>query len=265
MAGGKSRKSGGVSRVLINRIVAGDKREKKAEQDKAKGIEKLNPLTIPKPEIPEQWNFHEANKAFNTLIYEWRRLTGDVIGTLWIFYNKLLPHHTHKKGRPIKSENSDLPTWLEWLKSKGISDKTATSNFRKLGWLPPTSDEDEDESAEIIAELKKTFAAELRYLEEDELIALKDNWSDGGKWWNVMFVKVMDVLKKTQQQKHLRQTTINAEKSRKEYNGDILVSFGWPKDATREKRAEVVRETLTFRKITESQKRKWRLSASKND
>lgn len=84
------------------------------------------------PEIPEEWDFNQADKDFNELIYGWRRLTKDVVSVLWVFYNKL-----KKQGqRTDLSENSEkLPTWLEWIESKGISDKTPINHFKQLGWL----------------------------------------------------------------------------------------------------------------------------------
>lgn len=87
----------------------------------------------PAPEIPKNWEFVKADREFDEHIRTWRRLAGDVVSTLWIFYNKLA-----KPGkRTDLSENSErLPTWLEWLDSKGISDKTPINHFKALGWFP---------------------------------------------------------------------------------------------------------------------------------
>ena len=94
----------------------------------------LTETPIKKPHIPEEWDFGVADKDFDKHIHNWRRLTGDVISELWIFYNKLKVGHNPKKS---SSENSDLlPTWIDWLASKGISDKTPTNHFKALGWLP---------------------------------------------------------------------------------------------------------------------------------
>lgn len=91
--------------------------------------------TLP-PAIPRDWDFESADKSFDKMISEWRRLSGDAISILWIFYNKL-----KKQGkRNDLSEISDkLPTWLEWIESKGISDKTPINHFKALGWLPSDS------------------------------------------------------------------------------------------------------------------------------
>ena len=91
---------------------------------------------VSSPPIPKEWDFYEADKEFDELIYGWRRLTLDICIKLWIFYHKL----SHKVGKPDKiSELSEIltkmPTWLEWLTTKGISDKTPIKHFRALGWM----------------------------------------------------------------------------------------------------------------------------------
>jgi hypothetical protein len=91
---------------------------------------------VPIPDIPDDWDFEKADKSFDKMIAGWRRLTGDTLVTLWIFYNKL----KRQGARRDLSENSDkLPTWLEWIESKGISDKTPISHFKQLGWLSSDS------------------------------------------------------------------------------------------------------------------------------
>jgi len=92
----------------------------------------ITKVEIIKPEIPENWDYELEDKKFDELIYGWRRLTTDVVSDLWIFYNKL---KVQGERRDL-SENSDkLPAWLEWLESKGISDKTPLNHFKKLGWI----------------------------------------------------------------------------------------------------------------------------------
>jgi len=93
-------------------------------------MRELVKIEIPKPEIPDSWDFNSENEKFDELIYGWRRFTIDIVSDLWIFYNKLKIGHN-----PSRSENSDLPTWLAWLESKGISDKTPLNHFKKLGWI----------------------------------------------------------------------------------------------------------------------------------
>ena len=262
MAGGKSRKTGHVSKKLVNAVMRESRRQDKAEREIAEGkkINELVQIRIKEPDIPEHWDFEQADKEFDELIRDWRRLTGDVICKLWIFYNKLIFKPTHKKGRPVKSELSDLlPTWTEWLESKGISDKTATSRFKRLGWIK-LAEEDEspniekDDRMEIIAKLKKSFNSELNLLTDDELIVLWDNWIAGGKWWNKIFGKILNVLKMTQGQKQHRQLIIRREKGRKEYDGDMLVTFFWPDEAippreiTPEERSAIIGATMTVQK-----------------
>lgn len=87
-------------------------------------------VEIPLPEIPEDWNFDSEDKKFDELIFGWRRLNVDTISTLWIFYNKLKIGHN-----PSSSQNCDLPTWMEWLESKGIAPNTPLNHFKKLGWI----------------------------------------------------------------------------------------------------------------------------------
>ena len=98
-------------------------------------IDKTGEKTKP-PKIPKQWDFTKANKNFDVQIQNWRRLTGDVLDTLWIFYNKL----SRIEGRPKKTSANALvlPSWNEWTKSKGIGHYTAERHFRRKGWLPPT-------------------------------------------------------------------------------------------------------------------------------
>lgn len=94
-------------------------------------LEKISP-----PEIPEVWDFAQADKDFDKYIYKWRRLTGDVLSTLWIFYHKLKA----QGRRSDLTENSvKLPTWFEWIKAKGIDHDTALNRFKALGWLPSDS------------------------------------------------------------------------------------------------------------------------------
>lgn len=57
-------------------------------------------------------------RKFDKLIHNWRRLTGDVICTLWIFYNKL---KVQGRRTDLIRNQIKLPTWLECLESKGIS------------------------------------------------------------------------------------------------------------------------------------------------
>lgn len=87
---------------------------------------------VPAPEIPEKWDFQEADKNFDELIFGWRRLTIDTVTQLWFFYNKLA-----KPGARLDLvENSmRLPSWYDWLKSKGIAHDTPLNHFKKLGWL----------------------------------------------------------------------------------------------------------------------------------
>lgn len=88
---------------------------------------------VPAPTIPKEWRYEQANKDFDKAIHSWRRLSIDVVSQMWVFYRKLKVGHNPPKSR---SENSELPTWLEWLKLKGISDKTPINHFKALGWLP---------------------------------------------------------------------------------------------------------------------------------
>jgi hypothetical protein len=55
-----------------------------------------------------------------------------VISTLWIFYDKL-----NKPGQRVDlSQNCErLPTWTEWLETKGIALNTPLNHFKKLGWI----------------------------------------------------------------------------------------------------------------------------------
>ncbi len=92
-------------------------------------IEKVDP-----PEIPKRWDFSTADKDFDKYICKWRRLHIDVISELWVFYNKLKVGHNPKKSRP--SNEGQLPTWYEWLASKGIGESTPLRHFKALGWLP---------------------------------------------------------------------------------------------------------------------------------
>lgn len=96
----------------------------------------VEPEKIPAPKIPENWVFVVADRAFDEHIFSWRRLTLGVLKELWVFYNKL----PRIEGRPKKTRADArvLPTWQEWIGSKGIDRTTAFRHFRALGWLPPT-------------------------------------------------------------------------------------------------------------------------------
>lgn len=151
----------------------------------------LVPIPIVQPKIPKHWNFVRADKAFDENIRQWRRLTGDVICTLWIFYNKLaMPGARTDLLKTFRR----LPTWYEWLESKGISHPTPLNHFKALGWLPSPDDEEEskeivlpDERTIIVNELKKKFVEELSGMYPYELKPLKDNWDN---WWAEIWDKV---------------------------------------------------------------------------
>ena len=88
---------------------------------------------LPPPVIPDDWDYAKADAEFDRQIYKWRRLTVDVVTMLWIFYHKL----KRQGQRTDFSANAEkLPTWLEWLDSKGIGSDTPIRHFRALGWLP---------------------------------------------------------------------------------------------------------------------------------
>ena len=59
----------------------------------------------------------EAHKNFDKYIRDWRRLSISVVSELWVFYQKLA-----KPGKrtDLPSFDGRLPTWYEWLESKGI-------------------------------------------------------------------------------------------------------------------------------------------------
>jgi len=88
--------------------------------------------TLP-PEIPDDWDFTEADAEFDSIIRDWRRLKGKGSLTLWIFYNKLA---RPGKRTDLPSNDGRLPTWYEWLESKGIGESTPLRHFKALGWLP---------------------------------------------------------------------------------------------------------------------------------
>ncbi len=91
---------------------------------------------IPTPEIPKKWNFNEADKHFDSHIFNWRRLTSKVLSELWVFYNKLA---RPGKRTDLVANATRLPTWDDWIKSKGIDRTTAYRHFKALGWLPGDS------------------------------------------------------------------------------------------------------------------------------
>ena len=93
----------------------------------------LTETPIKKPHIPEEWDFGVADKDFDKHIHNWRRLTGDVISELWIFYNKL---KVQGKRTDLSANAEKLPAWLEWLEAKGIGSDTPIRRFKALGWLP---------------------------------------------------------------------------------------------------------------------------------
>lgn len=90
-------------------------------------------VPIPAPPVPVDWDFESADKSFDERIAEWRRLSPDVVSTLWVFYNKL-----KRQGdrTDLVTDDTRLPTWERWIGAKGISRMTAYRHFQKLGWLP---------------------------------------------------------------------------------------------------------------------------------
>ena len=93
----------------------------------------LTETAIKKTHIPEEWDFVVADKDFDKHIHNWRRLTGDVISELWIFYNKL---KVQGRRTDLSPNGEKLPTWEEWLEGKGIGKNTAARHFKALGWMP---------------------------------------------------------------------------------------------------------------------------------
>ena len=84
-----------------------------------------------------------ADKDFDKHIFNWRRLTIDVVSELWVFYKKL--------AKPGKRTDlgANAPGWQEWLDSKGICKDTPLRHFKSLGWIV------------IISGIKSTTATRL--------------------------------------------------------------------------------------------------------
>jgi N6-adenosine-specific RNA methylase IME4 len=88
---------------------------------------------VPRPTLPEDWDFEKADKDFDKTIKDWRRLTveGVLFKAFWFYLALAVPGTrtdlSHKRER--------LPTWTEWVKSKGIGKNTLTGHFVKLRWL----------------------------------------------------------------------------------------------------------------------------------
>jgi len=142
------------------------------------------------PDVPEDWDFSQADTDFDEHIKGWRRLSEDVISTLWVFYNKLKVGHNPEKSR---SENSVLPTWLEWLESKGISDKTPINHFKVRGWLPDDSPKQIVSSSYRITE--KNLAVLIEKIEN--IVAklnVKSNNALPGNWLRHEVAEVLNVM-----------------------------------------------------------------------
>ena len=56
----------------------------------------------------------------------------DVIAGLWVFYNKL---KAQGQRSDLTQNCVKLPTWFEWLKTKGIAPNTPLNHFKRLGWI----------------------------------------------------------------------------------------------------------------------------------
>ena len=95
-------------------------------------MDKIVKVEIPKPEIPKDWDFKVEDKNFDELVFGWRRLTTDVISHLWIFYNKL---KNPGQRTDLPQNCVRLPSWENWLKSKGIAPNTPLNHFKRLGWI----------------------------------------------------------------------------------------------------------------------------------
>ena len=117
-------------------LTKGLREVKKKMEIKIADIEPIDKEKFEAPAIPANWDFKSADKEFDSHIRKWRRLTADVISELWIFYNKL---KVQGRRSDLVENSIKLPTWHEWLESKGISVKTPLNHFKALGWLPSDS------------------------------------------------------------------------------------------------------------------------------
>ncbi len=88
----------------------------------------------PRPEVPEDWSFEEADQELDDLIFQWRTLTIGVLEKAFCFYFKLAIVGQRTDLSPIGER---LPTWTEWVKAKGFGVNTLTRHFVKLKWIEP--------------------------------------------------------------------------------------------------------------------------------
>ncbi len=89
-------------------------------------------IEIKKPKIPKKWDFKAADKTFDKYIRDWRRLSIDVVSELWVFYQKL---KVQGRRTDLSTNVEKLPTWIDWLETKGIAAPTPLRHFKALGWL----------------------------------------------------------------------------------------------------------------------------------
>ena len=94
-------------------------------------VDKISP-----PDIPDEWNYQEADKEFDETVFAWRRLDDNVICKCWIFYSKL---KNPGKRIDLVANATRLPTWEEWCDSKGINRSTLFRRFQNVGWIKGTA------------------------------------------------------------------------------------------------------------------------------
>ena len=117
----------------------------------------------PRPVKPKGWTFEEADKELDDLIYEWRRLTLDILEKCFLVYQELALPGARTDLCP---NGQRLPTWTEWVKAKGFGVHTLTRHFIKLKWI-----EREEKTPELPEEKYRVLYADPGWNYGDDLIS----------------------------------------------------------------------------------------------
>lgn len=139
----------------------------------------------PRPLLPENWTFEEADKDFDDLIYSWRRLTLDVLIKAFSFYLVLARPGTRTD---LGSNEPRLPTWEEWCKGKGVGIKTFYRHFIKLKWIDRSENSDINHYEPFEGDPDVIPADALQFLKSDlreyDLVCVDPPYNMGEHLWD---------------------------------------------------------------------------------
>lgn len=208
MAGGKSRKSGGISKALIRRIQRQSRIKDKAEESNAR---ELVPMTLDTPEIPDDWDYYESVTQVRTFVYKWKNLTVKLANELWIARELL----SAQGQRTDLTSGVSARSWSEYCEDIGTSRRRV--NEWLVRWFGHTAHEpiekaQPDKRKELIQQMNDIFAHGISAWCEYELIVLKENWDE---WWTEISDKLDGKLKRPTWQELMDEDVPKSQRKKK--------------------------------------------------